>query len=297
MEHAIEAAGLTRSFGRIDAVRGLDLLVPVGSTFALVGPNGAGKTTTIKLLMNLLRPTSGRAAVLGRPTTRLGPAEFQRIGHVSENQDLPGWMSVQDLVAYCRPMYPRWDDELARNLQRVLNLPGDARLRSASRGTRMKAALLVSLAYHPDLVVLDEPFTGLDAVVREDFIRALLEAPHGTQTTLLSSHDLDEVERLADHVAFIDQGRLLFADRVETLLGRFRFVEITGDHELVAPPGGQWHVQHAGPRLLRFVDPSFSFETEQRLRALFPGADIRIAPMSLRDIFVSLVRSRPTELV
>ena len=109
MTHAVETFELERRFGSLDAVRGLDLRVPRGSVFALVGPNGAGKTTTLKMLMNLIRPSSGRASVLGTDSRRLGSAEFQRIGYVSENQELPFWMTPAELFDYCRPLYPTWD--------------------------------------------------------------------------------------------------------------------------------------------------------------------------------------------
>ena len=175
MTYAIETEGLTRRFGRTEAVKGLTFQVPAGSVFALLGPNGAGKTTTLKLLMNLLRPTQGIATVLGTDTRHLDAAHFQRIGYVSENQRLPEWMTPGELFDYCRPFYPTWDDGLRRRLESDLALSASTSLRTLSRGTRMKAALLASLAYRPDLVVLDEPFTGLDPVVRDELIRGLLD--------------------------------------------------------------------------------------------------------------------------
>jgi ABC-2 type transport system ATP-binding protein len=220
MTAVIEAVNLTRRFGRLDAVDGLNLRVEAGNIFALIGPNGAGKTTTIKLLLNLLRPTRGHAFVLGTEAQKLGPRELSRIGYVSENQRLPDWMTPNQLIAYVRPFYPTWDDTLCRKLQHDLALTADDRpLRTLSRGTRMKAALLVSLAYRPELIILDEPFTGLDPLVREELIRALLELTGDYRwTTLISSHDIDEVERLADSIAFIDRGRIVFTESVQTLI-------------------------------------------------------------------------------
>ncbi len=177
MTNAIETVDLARRFKGHDAVNALTLCVPAGSVFALVGPNGAGKTTTIKMLMNLIRPSGGRATVLGADASRLGPPEFQRIGYVSENQDLPDWMTPDQLLAYVRPFYPTWDRTLCEKLQRDLGLDTHTPLKRLSRGTRMKASLLASLAYRPELLVLDEPFTGLDPLVRDELIRALLELP------------------------------------------------------------------------------------------------------------------------
>jgi len=195
---AIETFDLARHFGTTEAVNGLDLVVPQGSVFALIGPNGAGKTTTLKMLMNLVRPSSGRADVLGVDSERLGPREFQRIGYVSENQDLPDWMTPRELCGFCRPLYRTWDGELQATLERDLDLDMRQPIRRLSRGTRMKAALLASLAFRPELVVLDEPFSGLDPLVRDELTRGLLEASGPREwTVLLSSHDIEEVERPA----------------------------------------------------------------------------------------------------
>src|SRR5271169_6186114 len=123
--NAIEIHSLTRRFGRTSAVVDLSLTVPTGSIFALLGPNGAGKTTTIKVLMNLIRPTSGRATVLGVDSTRIGPKERAQIGYVSENQALPLWMSVRELLDYCRPFYACWDRNLEKTLLARFDLPED----------------------------------------------------------------------------------------------------------------------------------------------------------------------------
>jgi ABC-2 type transport system ATP-binding protein len=269
--------------------------VPAGSIFALLGPNGAGKTTTLKLLMNLLRPTRGRATVLGADTRRLGPRHFQRIGYVSENQRLPDWMTPGQLFDYCRPFYPTWDEALRQTLASDLGLATRAPLRSLSRGTRMKAALLASLAYRPELVVLDEPFTGLDPLTRDELIRGLLEASGDrTWTVLVSSHDIDDVERLADWVGFITDGRLQFAEPVSALLGRFRLVEIVpaSDAAPVMPSDPRWLPHGSAGRTLRFIDTGHDQpDALARIEAAFPACDIRIAPLPLREIVVALART------
>jgi ABC-2 type transport system ATP-binding protein len=296
MTSAIQTSGLARRFGRVEAVRGVNLAVPAGSIFALIGPNGAGKTTTIKTLMNLLRPTAGEARVLGVDSRRLGVAELQRIGYVSENQRLPLWMTPRDLFDYCRAFYPAWDAALARKLLGDLDLPADRRLGTLSRGTRMKAALLASLAYRPALVVLDEPFTGLDPLVRDELIRALLEVPDGREfTVFVSSHDVDEVERLADWVGFMAGGSMVLAEPVASLIARFRTVEV------VLPPDGQardvplhraWIAQERAGHTVRFIDTAHSDpDAGYRIAAAFPGATVHASPMTLRDIFVVLART------
>ena len=296
MMHAIETTNLARTFGRLEAVNGIDLGVPAGSVFALIGPNGAGKTTTIKLLMNLIRPTRGAARVLGTDSRRLGVTDFQRIGYVSENQRLPDWMSTDDLLDYCRPLYPAWNQSLCAKLRADLDLTSRAPLRRLSRGTRMKAALLASLAFQPELVILDEPFTGLDPLVRDELIRALLEVPaEGARTVFVSSHDVEEVERLADRVAFMADGRIVFAEPVSSLLERFRLVEVISESasapELPAVPG--WIAQGRAGRTLRFIDSTHDrADAEPRIAAAFPGSTIQTARLSLREIFVALARGR-----
>jgi ABC-2 type transport system ATP-binding protein len=298
MTTAIETFDLTRRFGRTEAVNGLNLQVPAGSIFALLGPNGAGKTTTLKLLMNLVRATRGRATVLGVDTRRLGPTDFQRIGYVSENQRLPEWMTPGELFDYCRPLYPAWDDALRGKLQSDLGLTSRAPLRTLSRGTRMKAALLASLAYRPDLVVLDEPFTGLDPLVRDELVRGLLEVSgERSWTVLISSHDIDEVERLADWVGFISEGRLLFAEPVPALLGRFRLVEVVSrdDTPAVMLADPRWLPHGTAGRTLRFIDTHHDApDAASRIASAFPASDIRTSPLPLREIFVILARNAST---
>lgn len=294
--HAIETRGLSRTFGSLDAVRGLDLQVPAGSIFALIGPNAAGKTTTIKMLMNLVRPTAGRASVLGVPVGSLAAKEWQRIGYVSENQDLPDWMSPAQFLAYCRPFYPAWDDELCARLQASLGLTSRVPLKASSRGTRMKAALLSSLAYRPDLVVLDELFSGLDPVVREELVRALLEVPREREwTVLVSSHDVDEVERLADWVGFMAGGRLLFAEPVESLLNRFRLIEVVPRDGTVRPVPSVlaalegWLPRGTSGRTLRFVDNAHDpADAQARIASAFPDASVHVSRLGLRDIFITI---------
>jgi ABC-2 type transport system ATP-binding protein len=293
MTAAIETIDLTRRFGRTEAVNGLTLQVPAGSIFALLGPNGAGKTTTLKLLMNLVRPTRGRATVLGVDSRRLGPRDFQRIGYVSENQQLPEWMTPRELFDYCRPFYSAWDEALQSKLEVDLGLTSRAPLRTLSRGTRMKAALLASLAYRPELVVLDEPFTGLDPLVRDELIRGLLEVSgERTWTVVISSHDIDDVERLADWIGFIRDGRLVFAEPISALLDRFRLVEVVApDTPAVLPADPRWLAHGTAGRTLRFVDTHHDApDAAARIASAFPACDIRTSPLPLREIFVTLAR-------
>jgi ABC-2 type transport system ATP-binding protein len=295
MSSPVHCEGLSKKFGRVAAIDGLHLEVPEGSIYALVGPNGAGKTTLIKMLVNILRPTAGRAVVLDRDSLRLSPRDFERIGYVSENQELPEWMTVDYFLAYLKPFYPRWDDVLAKELIREFDLPGNRRLSQLSRGMKMKAALASSLAYRPRLLLLDEPFSGLDPLVRDEFIQGLLQRTEDT-TVLVSSHDLAEIESFASHIGFLDAGRMQFSEESATLADRFREIEVTLD---AAPPLSpawpeSWLKPQTSAVVIRFVESSFhEHRTSSEIAEVFPGAiNVSIRPMSLREIFVALAKSR-----
>lgn len=290
----IETDRLSRRFRRTDAVNALTLAVPKGSLFALLGGNGAGKTTTLRMLVNLLAPSAGAARVLGVDSRRLGEREFAQIGYVSENQQQPEWMTVRQLLAYCRPFYPTWDPTLEAKLLAQFELPADRKLKHLSRGMRMKAVLLSSLAYRPKLLVLDEPFSGLDPLVRDDVTHGLLTATElGETTVIVSSHDIEEVERIADHVALLDGGCLRFAETTEDLLGRFRRIEI--DQEFRGLAGGlpaTWLGWESGAGRSCFVDSAYDrTRTEAACRERFPEGAVRAHPMTLREIFISLARN------
>lgn len=291
--NTIETQALTRRYGRTEAVHELNLAIPEGSIFALLGSNGAGKTTTIQMLMNLLTPTAGHARVLGVDSRRLGEREFAKIGYVSENQQMPEWMTVRQLLDYCRPFYPTWDRSLEANLLKQFALPEDRRLSQLSRGMTMKAALLSSLAYRPKLLVLDEPFSGLDPLVRDEFIRGLLEVSAlGQWTVLVSSHDIEEVERLADHVAVLDAGRLQLSETTEALRARFRRVEVTAPPPL---PGSrpEWLERETAGTLTRWIETRYRGEASDReYREIFGTSSVVVQPLTLREIFMALARSR-----
>lgn len=294
MNNAIRAENLVKKFGRVEALRGLDLAVPEGAVYALVGPNGAGKTTIIKILMNIFGATRGRAEVLGLESTRLGGRYFSSIGYVSENQELPEWMRLDSFLAYLRPFYPSWDRKLENELVSQFDLPLDRRLRNLSRGMRMKAALASALAYHPKLIVLDEPFTGLDPLVRDELIQGLLERAEES-TILISSHDLAEIESFASHIGYLEQGQLRFSEELTTLVERFREVELTFDtppHLPKTAPNTWMHLSTSAA-VIRFIESRFDAEktaTEVR-NVLGEARNVAYTPMSLRSIFLAMAKA------
>jgi ABC-2 type transport system ATP-binding protein len=292
--NAIRTCDLSKSFRHTHAVEKLNLEIPEGAIFALVGPNGAGKTTAIKTLMNILRPSAGSAEVLGTDSRRLGPEQFAQIGYVSENQELPLWMTVDYFMSYLKPFYPDWDDAWAEELLGQLDLPRGRRLRDLSRGMRIKAALASSLAYHPKLIVLDEPFSGLDSLVRDELIESLLDRCAGA-TVMISSHDLAEIETFASHIGYLDGGSLRFSEEMTSLGARFREIEITFDDPppLLTPWPQEWLNPTTSAAVLRFVDSQFHAEsTPEEIRRTFPSARaVSVNPLPLRAIFVSLAKS------
>jgi ABC-2 type transport system ATP-binding protein len=292
--NAIVCEGLSKTYKGFPALTDLNLEISPGSIYGLLGPNGAGKSTAIKTLMNILKPTAGRAVVLGCDSRRLGASEFARIGYVSENLELPGWMTVEYFMAYLKPFYPTWDDARATELLKQFNLPLNRKLKQLSRGMWMKASLASSLAYRPALLIMDEPFSGLDPVVRDDLIQGILDSADET-TILVSSHDLAEIETLASHVGYIDAGQLVFSESMDSIVGRFREVSVTLESPVRLPEAwpARWMRTENSPALLRFVDSGFdSQRTTEELRGMFPCiVNVSAEPMPLRSIFLTIARN------
>jgi ABC-2 type transport system ATP-binding protein len=291
----LRTESLSKSYAKTPVLNWLNLDVSEGSVFAFIGPNGAGKTTTIRILMNMLRPTSGHAEVLGKDSREIGPVDLARIGYVSENQEMPGWMTVDYLMGYLKPFYPTWDDALARRLLDQFRLPRDRALRHFSRGMAMKASLLAALAYRPRLLIMDEPFSGLDPLVREELLEGLAADVRET-TVFVSSHDLGEVETFATHVGYLEEGRLWFHKEMATLTARFRQVEVSLGGSTILPDEDRWPAtwlrkEISAPRV-RFVDSEFHpAQSLKRIGEVFgESSEVSIEKMPLRTIFVTLAR-------
>jgi ABC-2 type transport system ATP-binding protein len=291
--HAIETTALNKHFRRIHAVHDVNLSVDEGSVYALMGPNGAGKTTLIKLLMNLMSPTDGRIAVLGADACHVEGKGLEKIGYVSENQRLPNWMTVGAFLAYCRPFYPTWDRVLENRLVERFGLPIKRRLKHLSRGMKMKAALCSALAFHPKLIVLDEPLSGLDPLVRDDLMESLRELAAET-TVLLSSHDLAEIESFASHVGYMDDGRLLLSEPMSSVRNRFQQVTAicaSAAPDLATPPK-EWIGFSADGKTVRWLETSFdSAASPARAREVLGQAELSMAPMNLRNVFLTLAKA------
>jgi ABC-2 type transport system ATP-binding protein len=293
----ITIRGLQKRFRGNEALRGIDLDIPQGKVTAFLGPNGSGKSTTIKCAMNLIDRDAGEVSVLGTDARMLGQDQWRRIGYVSENRAMPDWMTVPKLLDYVRPMYGEfWDRDFEKKLLTEFELPLKTKLGSLSRGQKMKAALLVSLAYRPQLIVLDEPFSGLDPLVRDEFLTGLLELTETEGWTVwISSHDIEEVERFADRVAILNSGRVDLQEDVEALQNRFRSVELWFDKDATLPENlpAEWLNPQAAGRTLRFTSSNHDEAADHSLLDKFfpPATRQEIRRMTLREIFVALARS------
>jgi ABC-2 type transport system ATP-binding protein len=298
---AVEVSQLSYSYGKTRALHDVELTVPEGALYALLGPNGSGKTTLLQLLMGLRRPQAGRISLFGTAASALGTSDRSRIGYVAERQPLPAWMRLSQLESYLAPFYPTWDRALVTDLRDRFQLDPQRRIGTLSRGEHMKAALLCALAPRPKLLLMDEPFTGMDVLVKDDLVRGLL-ATSGSEgwTVIISSHDIGELELLANWAGFLAHGRLQVSEPMEQLMGRFKRVSIVlGDPALGEQrPGDEWlSVERAGHRL-SFVVPNGGDEYTQRVLApRFAGArQVELRDATLREIFVALAR-RPASKV
>ena len=233
----IEIRRLTRQFGGAKALDDISLTIPRGGVFGLIGGNGAGKTTLIKHILGMLRAQSGTVRVFGLDPVENPVGTLGRIGYLSENRDLPDWMSVGELMRYTQAFFATWDEAYAEELRTMFDLDPKAKINTLSRGQRARAGLLAALAHRPELLVLDEPSSGLDPVVRRDILGAIVRtiADEG-RTVLFSSHLLDEVERVADQVTIIHQGRLLLTAPMDEIKETQRRVTLRFGEPLDHPP-------------------------------------------------------------
>lgn len=294
---AIQTHQLTMRFGKHVALAPLNLTIPRGSVYALAGHNGAGKTTLLKVLLNILKPTAGTATILGTPTSQLDSSIFTRVGYVAEGQEMPEWMTVRGFMDYLQPFYPTWDEG---TLLKDLDLPEDRRIRDLSRGMRMKLALASVLAFRPELILMDEPFSGLDPLVRDELTRTLIDrlaADDGTPpTVLISTHDLAEIEPFATHAAMLHNGHLMFAEPLDKLLDRFREVTVTLSDS--APTQRkfprEWMCPESSGAVVRFVhSQGSSASLQEEIHNALPSTQtIEATPIGLREIFLAVTRTQ-----
>lgn len=289
----IQIDRVTRRFGSKTALDDVSLVVPRGGVFGLIGGNGAGKTTLIKHMLGMLRAESGTVRVFGLDPVQNPVGVLGRIGYLSEDRDLPDWMRVRELMRYTQAFYPAWDERYAEQLREAFDLDPQAKIKNLSRGQRARAGLLVALAHRPELLILDEPSSGLDPVVRRDILSAIIRtiADEG-RTVLFSSHLLDEVERVADRVAMIHEGRVLMAETMEEIQLTHRRITLRFPEFQDRPPKlvGALSCSGAG---LEWTYTCHGESEQLKSAATALGAVVADeAALSLDEIFVSRVHPR-----
>ncbi len=286
----VDVRRLTRRFGSVTALADVSLAIRRGGVFGLIGNNGAGKTTLIKHILGLFRAQAGTVRVFGLDPVQNPVGTLGRIGYLSEDRDLPDWMRVGELMRYTQAFFPTWDDAFAEELREMFELDANERIRNLSRGQRARAGLLAALAHRPELLVLDEPSSGLDPIVRRDILGAIIRtiAEEG-RTVLFSSHLLDEVERVADEVAIIHQGRILLAATMDSIKETHRRVTLRFNEHLEHPPTLVGTISLAGHGAEWTYTCSGESRQLRRAAEALGATVVDDTPLSLDEIFVSRV--------
>ena len=280
---------LKKAFGSKEVLRGVDLTIPAGAVVGLVGTNGSGKSTLIKCLLGLLRKTSGSISLFDEDPWDLSAAAKSRLGYVPQIVRLYPWMKVKHVVAYTSAFYDTWDSEWADTLLDRWELPLEHRIAPLSPGQLQKLALVLALAYRPELLILDEPVASLDPVARREFLRSLLElCQHEQHTILFSTHITSDLERVASHLALLKEGRIVLFDELDAVKDRVKRLRITAPSDL--PPQfsvrGALRSEVSGNRALVAVaslDESLIDELKNQWHA-----DVAVEDLNLEEIFLEL---------
>ena len=292
-DSVIQTCGLTKYFGTKPAVYELNLDVPRGCVFAFLGRNGSGKTTTIRMLMGLLPPTRGGGTILGRDIRALTPEIRSRIGYLTEEHQLYGWMTVRESGEFQSRFFPKWNDKIFRGVVGHFGLKPTAKVKDLSRGERAGLCLALTLAPEPELLMLDDPGLGLDPVARRTLVESMIYLTRKSDRTIFfSSHHLSDVERVADYLAVFDRSILRaccplenFRDSIRQM--RLRFV---GPPPALPPIPGLLQAIRTDNEL-RVTCVQNAGEMEKTLRSLAP-LEIEPVPLSLEDAFISYLGER-----
>lgn len=292
-QEVIRIEGLVRRFGRLLALDDVSLCVRSGTVHGLVGENGAGKTTLLEHILGGYRPQAGTVSVFGRDPVKDPVDVLSRIGYLSEDRDIPGWMRVGELMNYTKAFYPTWDDAYVEAMLERFDLDSTMRIKSLSRGERAKAGLLCAIAYRPSLLLLDEPSSGLDVRARRDILEAIVRtvADEG-RTVVFSSHLLDEVERVSDNITMLHKGKVILDGALDHIKERFHTVVLRFHSDLPPEPilPGQKSASGNGKewRFLCEADKHTIQKTATQLRAHV----VEMRPPSLEELFLALTKKQ-----
>ncbi len=287
MDYAIETRALTKRFRKLTAVDGVDLRVPWGSVYGFLGRNGAGKTTTTLMLLGLLRPTSGEATVLGH-SAKTDPVKIRaEVGYVPEKQIMYDWMTVEETLWFTSRFYKTWNAELAGELVDRFKLDPKRRIKHLSRGMVAELCLILALAPEPQLLILDDPTSGMDPVVRREFLENVVDLVRDRKRTVFfSSHILADIERVADWVGILKDGSMLIQSEVDALKLRMRKVvaRFKADPPRRLDMGEPTSVKVDGSTLTATFS-QYEENIPEKMKSLGATA-VEVIDLSLEDIFV-----------
>lgn len=292
-EPVIQTSQLRKSYGRFEAVRGLDLCVEPNRITGFLGANGAGKSTTIRMLLLMIKPTGGSGSVLGRriDDPKQSVEMRRHVAYVSEDKRLYGYMTVAQIIRFTSACYPDWRPDVERDLLRSYELPPDRKIKSLSKGMRTKLALLLALSRRPSLLILDEPGDGLDPCGVEQLLESLVAQSSEGTSVFFSSHQIADVERIADNVCILDKGRLIMDASMDDLRQSYRQVTLVFPDLPV-----EREFQLAGVERIRTSGYQMSVFASGNAEAIvarardFHATSIDVAPVVLRDIYLQTVR-------
>ncbi len=294
--HVIETYGLTKRYGTFEAVSNLNLRVGAGRITGFLGRNGAGKSSTIKMLLGISRPSSGTGVVLGLhiDSAQQSRESRRQVAYVAEDKQTYAYMTVGQMIAFTRSFYADWDIDIEQRLIRQFELPAKRKVKALSKGMRTKLALLLALARRPKLLILDEPSEGLDPVSIEELLQALVAAAADETSVFFSSHQIAEVERVADHVCIIDHGRLVADTSLDQVRQEYRRITFGFTTE---PPGmdamdftgeGVGRVRTDGRQITVMATRNADAIIERAHR--LGAASVEATPVSLRELFLATVK-------
>jgi len=287
-EPVISISNLTRRFGAKTALNEVTLNVPAGSVFGLVGENGAGKSTLIKHILGLWRAESGKVRVFNLDPVADPVSVLGRIGYLSEQPDLPDWMRVHEFLRYTQAFYPKWDANYVEELRQQFALDPNARIRVLSKGQRAKLGLLAAQAHRPDLLLLDEPSSGLDPIVRNDILTAVIRTVTDEgRTVFFSSHLLEEIERVSDHIAMLHRGKLVLCGALDDVKAHHRRITLRFDKPRSEAPRVSGTVMVTGAGRNWTVICNSSVPTRQAIAVDRDAEIVDEGAASLNEIFIA----------
>lgn len=287
----VKTSQLTKRFRKVTALDSLNLEISPGDVYALLGANGSGKSTTFRMLLNIYRPSSGQAAILGTPSVSLNGKDFDKVAYISEGQKMPKWMRVDQFLTYCSGFYTEWDSALCKQLLTAFGLPEKQKIKHLSRGQCMKVNVASTLPARPRLLLLDEPFSGLDVETRAQLGELLKSLAHKEGlATIITTHDVEEVEPVANRLGVLSHGRLCVNEPLTEYLNRHRLLHLKGCTLADLPVDIARHLKpiHAPSLRANAFTESYNQNVESDLQAQLPAdAEAQFEPMNLRQILTA----------